>query len=51
MDTRWAALIQRALDDRPDPWGRVHRRADPALVAATWTFIDYALHRAETTQL
>jgi predicted nucleotidyltransferase len=51
LDRRWAALIQRALDDRPDPWGRVHRPADPALVVETWTFIDYALQLAETTQL
>jgi hypothetical protein len=39
LDGRWAALIQRALDDQPDPWGRVHRPADPALVAETWVFI------------
>ncbi|MGO8947080.1 MAG: aminoglycoside adenylyltransferase domain-containing protein [Ktedonobacterales bacterium] len=50
LDDRWADLLHRALDDRPDPWERVHRPADPALVAATWTFIDYALQRAETTQ-
>jgi hypothetical protein len=50
LDSRWAALIQHALDDRPDPWGRVHRPADPALVVETSTFIDYALQRAETTQ-
>lgn len=50
LDCRWAALIQRALDDRPDPWGRVHCPADPVLVADTWTFIDYALQWAETLQ-
>jgi hypothetical protein len=50
LDSRWSPLIQRALDDRPDPWQRVHRSADPTLITDTWTFIDYALQRAETTQ-
>jgi hypothetical protein len=49
LDSCWAPLIQRALDDRPDPWRRVHRPAEPALVVETWAFIDYALQRAETT--
>lgn len=48
LDSRWTPLIQRALDDRPEPWLRVHRPADLALVAATWNFIDYALRHAET---
>jgi predicted nucleotidyltransferase len=43
LESRWAAPIQRALDDRPDPWERVHRPADPALVVETWAFVDYAL--------
>jgi predicted nucleotidyltransferase len=51
LDSRWTALIQHALDDRPDPWGRVHRPADPALVVETWAFIDYALQSADTTPL
>ncbi len=42
LDPRWAPLIQRALDDRPDPWLRVHQPADPTMVAETWQFIDYA---------
>ena len=46
LDPRWAALIQRALDERPDPWGRVHQRADPELVARTLAFADYALRNA-----
>ena len=47
LDSRWAPLVQRGLDDRPDPWQRVHRSADPTLITDTWTFIDYALRRAE----
>jgi hypothetical protein len=49
LDSDWAPLIQCALDDRPDPWLRVHRPADRALVADTWRFVDYALAYAETT--
>jgi hypothetical protein len=48
LDSEWAPLIQRALDDRPDPWLRVHRPADRALVADTWRLVDYALIYAET---
>jgi hypothetical protein len=47
LDRRWASLIQRALDDRPDPWLRVHRPADRAAIAETWAFVDYALQQAE----
>jgi hypothetical protein len=43
LDPSWQPLIQDALDGRPDPWLRVHRRADPALVAETWAFVDYAI--------
>jgi predicted nucleotidyltransferase len=39
----WRPLIQRALDDRPDPWERVHQPADPELVAQTIAFVDYAV--------
>jgi Domain of unknown function (DUF4111) len=48
LDSEWVPLIQRALDDRPDPWLRVHRPADRALVADTWRFVDYALTYTET---
>ena len=41
LDARWAALIRRALDDRPDPWERVHRPSDPELVAPTREFLRY----------
>jgi hypothetical protein len=43
LDTRWAPLIQQALDDRSDPWLRVHRPADSLLVARTWEFVAFAL--------
>lgn len=48
LDGRWERLIQQALDDRPDPWLRVHRPADPARVGETWDFIEHALAHAET---
>jgi predicted nucleotidyltransferase len=43
LDPEWRDLIRRALADRPDPWGRVHRSADPALAARTLAFVEYAL--------
>ena len=42
----WSGLIQRALDDRPDPWRRVHQLADTDAVSRTLAFADYALRRA-----
>lgn len=38
----WRDLIQQALDDRPDPWGRVHQDSTPELVARTRAFADAA---------
>ena len=46
LDPEWRDLIQRALDDRPDPWQRVYQPADPAVVERTFAFIDYALGEA-----
>lgn len=43
LDAAWSGLVQRALDDRPDPWGRVHQSAEPWTVELTWGFVDYAL--------
>ena len=43
LDPRWSALIQAALDSRPDPWLRVHQPGDPQAVEATWLFLDYAV--------
>jgi predicted nucleotidyltransferase len=47
LEPRWALLIQRAIDDRPDPWARVHQPADPALVDETLEFADYASERVK----
>jgi predicted nucleotidyltransferase len=46
LDPGWAALIQRALDDRPDPWLRVHQPAEPEVIERTLEFIDYAVNAA-----
>lgn len=46
LDPEWVSLTQRALDDRPDPWVRVHRPADPQVVDRTLAFIDYAFDEA-----
>ena len=40
LGPRWRDLVQRALDDRPDPWGRVHQVADPDVVVRTIEFVD-----------
>lgn len=42
----WASLVQKALDDRPDPWARVHQPADPEVIERTLAFADYALREA-----
>ncbi len=47
VDYRWADLIRQAIADRPDPWTRVHQPADPALVADTLAFGDYAADFAD----
>jgi hypothetical protein len=41
LDAEWAPLIRWALEDRPDPWTKVHEPADPALLRRTRQFIDY----------
>jgi len=43
LDPEWADLIQAALDDRPDPWARVHEPAAPEAVTRTLAFADYAV--------
>jgi len=40
LDPEWRDLIQQALDDRPDPWGRVKQDSTPELVARTRAFAD-----------
>jgi predicted kinase len=52
LDPRFGPLIQQALDQRPDPWGRVHRAVgDPRTVAETLAFIEYAIAHVEADQL
>jgi hypothetical protein len=43
LDAAWGELIRAAWADRPDPWARVHQRADPAWFARTFDFVRYAL--------
>ncbi|MBA2383770.1 MAG: hypothetical protein H0V68_03795, partial [Actinobacteria bacterium] len=38
----WASLVKRALDDRPNPWLRVHQATDPDLATRTLAFARYA---------
>jgi predicted nucleotidyltransferase len=47
LNHEWKNLIQQALDDRPDPWERVHQAADPQTVKNSVAFIDYALEEAD----
>lgn len=46
LDPPWASLVQRALDDRPDPWGRVHQPAEADLIDRTLAFANYAVSKA-----
>lgn len=41
VDPQWIPLIDRAIADRPDPWGRVNRTVEPALSEQTWEFVKY----------
>lgn len=43
LDSQWTNLIRRAIADRPDPWGRVHRSADAELLEPTRRFSASAL--------
>lgn len=40
---RWVPLVRRALDDRPDPWGRVPQPADADVIDETLAFAGWAL--------
>lgn len=48
LPPRWAPLVQRALDDRPDPWGRVHRPASREDIRRTLEFAEFAARTAAT---
>ena len=43
LDSRWAGLIQRAWDERPNPSMKVKQKADPDEFKSTLEFIEYAL--------
>jgi len=43
LDGTWRDLVQRALDDRADPWVRVHQPADEDLAGRTLAFARWAL--------
>lgn len=42
LDSQYRDLIQQALDDRPDPWVRVHQPARPSSAERTLQFARYA---------
>ena len=52
LDSRWADLIERAMEERPNPSLKVREKADPIDVTRTLDFIKYALaagqHDADT---
>lgn len=50
LDARWADLIQRAWEARPNPSLKVRTPADPADQQATLDFIQYALNLSEREQ-
>jgi predicted nucleotidyltransferase len=47
LDSRWAGLIQRAVEERPNPSLKVRLAARPSEVAETLEFIRYALKRGK----
>jgi len=49
LDADWRDLIQRALEDRPDPCSKVRRDCRPGLVRQTLDFVDYAARRSRET--
>ena len=46
LGEEWGSLVQGALDDRADPWQRVHQPANPQVTERTLAFVDYALEVA-----
>jgi RimJ/RimL family protein N-acetyltransferase/predicted nucleotidyltransferase len=50
LDAEWSSLIRSALDDRPDPWTKVHQQADPEAVEQTLAFLDYAMNKTELSR-
>jgi hypothetical protein len=50
LGPQWSVLVQQALDDRPEPWQRVHQAADAERDAHSLAFVDYAIDRAGLRQ-
>lgn len=46
LPPEWHGLVRAAIASRPDPWGRVHRKADPSLAARTGDFLRFLDARA-----
>ncbi len=48
LPTEWHQLVEAAIADRPNPWERVHKRADPRLTALARRFIEEMKPRIAT---
>jgi hypothetical protein len=51
LSSRWADLIKRACEERPNPSLKVREKADPDDFTRTLEFIEYALAVSSTTQM
>lgn len=47
LESGWQDVIQRAWDERPDPWAKVHQAADPKDIENALAFILYALGQSQ----
>jgi RimJ/RimL family protein N-acetyltransferase len=45
LDSSWSSLVQDALDDRPDPWTKVHEPAGQGAVDRTLAFLELAMKK------
>jgi predicted nucleotidyltransferase len=50
LDSEWSPLIRQALDDRPEPWKRVHQPARREVIDRTLEFAAYASRKAATLE-
>jgi predicted nucleotidyltransferase len=51
LDKRWAGLIQKAWDERPNPSLKVRQAAEPGEVKNTFEFIHYALELGQSHKI
>jgi predicted nucleotidyltransferase len=51
LDNRWAGLIQRAWDERPNPSLKVQQAAEPGEVKSTLEFIHFALELGQSYEI